>query len=162
MHRLLRFARLSSLSAGLMLTTSLMASGPVRAAGAFHRTLSLQGVTFHVQATGAGSQQQLTITTSAGKRALKPIHQTVDGQVMDAEVADLNGNGQPELFVYVQSAGSGSYGEVVAYAVIKGDALLPDRSAGVERCACEGLYGPRRLPCGGGLSGAAFPDLQTR
>ncbi|CAK6689859.1 PliI family lysozyme inhibitor of I-type lysozyme [Synechococcus sp. CBW1107] len=125
MHRLLRFARLSSLSAGLMLTTSLMASGPVRAAGAFHRTLSLQGVTFHVQATGAGSQQQLTITTSAGKRALKPIHQTVDGQVMDAEVADLNGNGQPELFVYVQSAGSGSYGEVVAYAVIKGDALSP-------------------------------------
>ena len=30
-------------------------------------------------------------------------------------MADLNGDGSPELYVYVASAGSGSYGSLVAY-----------------------------------------------
>ena len=139
--RLARFAWLSRLSAALMLTTALVGICPVRASGRFERTLSLQGVTFHVQATGAGSQQQLTITTTAGKRALQPIRQTVDGQVMDAEVADLNSNGQPEIYVYVQSAGSGSYGEVVAYAVIKGDALSPIYLQELSGAVAKGYMG---------------------
>jgi len=32
-----------------------------------------------------------------------------------AEVADLNADGSPEIYVYVTSAGSGSYGSLVAY-----------------------------------------------
>jgi hypothetical protein len=58
-------------------------------------------------------------------RADRSFRQTVNGQVVGAEVADLNGNGLPEIYVYVQSAGSGSYGEVVGYAVIKGSELSP-------------------------------------
>jgi hypothetical protein len=49
----------------------------------------------------------------------------VNGQVVGAEVADLNSNGMPEIYVFVQGAGSGSYGEVVAFAVIKGAELSP-------------------------------------
>ncbi|MEB3200533.1 MAG: hypothetical protein VKK62_08415, partial [Synechococcaceae cyanobacterium] len=93
--------------------------------GSFHRTLSLQGISFHVMSSGEGSQQQLTITASGGKRAFKPITQTVNGKVIGAEVADLNSNSLPEIYVYVQSAGSGSYGELVAYSVIKGNELSP-------------------------------------
>lgn len=111
--------------AGVLLAAVCLVGLPVRAAAAFQRTLALQGVRFTVTASGEGSQQQLTITTTAGKRALRPIHQNVEGRVVEAEVADLNGNGQPELYVYVQSAGSGSYGELVAYAVINGDQLSP-------------------------------------
>ena len=40
-------------------------------------------------------------------------------------MADLNANGQPEIYVYVQGAGSCSYGQLVAYAVINSDKLSP-------------------------------------
>lgn len=45
--------------------------------------------------------------------------------MVGAEVADLNSNSLPEIYVYVQSAGSGSYGELVAYSVINGNELSP-------------------------------------
>ncbi|MEB3255552.1 MAG: hypothetical protein VKJ05_04095 [Synechococcaceae cyanobacterium] len=99
--------------------------GSAWAAGAFRRTLSLQGYSFQVQATGEGSQQQLTITTRGGSKPIKPITQTVNGTVIGAEVADLNSNSLPEIYVYVQGAGSGSYGELVAYSVINGNELSP-------------------------------------
>lgn len=105
--------------------TALTIPVPVEAAGSFHRTLSLQGISFHVMSSGEGSQQQLTITASGGKRAFKPITQTVNGKVIGAEVADLNSNSLPEIYVYVQSAGSGSYGELVAYSVINSNQLSP-------------------------------------
>ena len=78
-----------------------------------------------MQATGEGSKQQLTITTSGTKPPIKPIRRSINGQVVGTEVADLNGNGLPEIYVFVQAAGSGSYGELVAYAAIKGSKLSP-------------------------------------
>ncbi len=95
------------------------------AGAAFNKTLELQGINFQVQSSGEGSQQQLTITTTGAKPPIKPIRQTVNGQVVGAEVADLNSNGMPEIYVFVQGAGSGSYGEVVAFAVNKGSELSP-------------------------------------
>ncbi|MEB3165316.1 MAG: hypothetical protein VKO65_01465, partial [Cyanobacteriota bacterium] len=115
------FAPIAALA--LLLGASL--SGNAWAAGAFNRTLSLQGYSFQVKATGEGSQQQLTITTRGGKTPIKPISQTVNGTVIGAEVADLNSNSLPEVYVYVQSAGSGSYGELVAYSVVNGAQLSP-------------------------------------
>jgi len=110
-------------ASALLLATAL--PGSAWAGAAFNKTLELQGISFQVQSSGEGSQQQLTITTTGAKPPLKPIRQTVNGQVVGAEVADLNANGLPEIYVVVQGAGSGSYGEVVAYAVIKGAELSP-------------------------------------
>jgi hypothetical protein len=110
-------------AAALLLATAL--PGSAWAGAAFNQTLQLQGTSFQVQSSGEGSQQQLTITTKGTNAAIKPIRQTVNGQVVGAEVADLNSNGMPEIYVYVQGAGSGSYGEVVAYAVMKGAELSP-------------------------------------
>ena len=110
-------------AAALLLATAL--PGSAWAGAAFNKTLKLQGISFQVQSSGEGSQQQLTISTTGAKPPIKPIRQTVNGQVVGAEVADLNANGLPEIYVYVQGAGSGSYGEVVAYAVIKGAELSP-------------------------------------
>lgn len=42
---------------------------------------------------------------------------TISGSVTGAEVADLNVDGSPEIYVYVTSAGSASHGSLVAYAV---------------------------------------------
>ena len=110
-------------AAALLLATALPSSA--LAAAAFNQTLKLQGISFEVQASGEGSQQHLTITTTGAKPPIKPIHQTVNGRVVGAKVADLNGNGTPEIYVFVQGAGSGSYGELAAYAVTKGSDLSP-------------------------------------
>ncbi len=109
--------------AALLLATAL--PGSAWAGAGFHKTLDLQGISFQVHSSGEGSQQQLTITTTGAKPLIKPIRQTVNGQVVGAEVADLNSNGMPEIYVFVQGAGSGSYGEVVGFAVIKGSELSP-------------------------------------
>jgi len=113
----------------LILTSCAVLSSPAGGAwagsAAFHQTETLQGITFHVQSSGKGSQQQLSITASGGKGPFTPVRQVVNGSVVAARVADLNGNGQPEVYVFVQGAGSGSYGELVAYAVSNSPALLP-------------------------------------
>ncbi|WP_083760388.1 PliI family lysozyme inhibitor of I-type lysozyme [Sulfurovum sp. NBC37-1] len=81
----------------------------------FDKVLKLQGITFHVQATNEGSLNQLTITPSGLEIDNRVIEQEIDGSVTGAEVADINGDGSPEIYVYVTSAGSGSYGTLVAY-----------------------------------------------
>jgi uncharacterized protein len=82
----------------------------------FDKVLKLEGITFHVQATNEGSLNQLTITPSGLSIVNDVIKQEIDGSVTGAEIADLNNDGSPEIYVYVTSAGSGSYGSLVAYA----------------------------------------------
>jgi len=123
-----------------LLLSSVCASGAWAGPG-FDKTLSLQGYSFQVQASGAGSQQRLTITTKGGKPPIQPIRQTVDGQVVGAEVADLDGNGKPDILVYVQSAGSGSYGQLVAYSVIGGSSLSPITLPELTGALAQGYMG---------------------
>ncbi len=44
------------------------------------------------------------------------VSSEADGTVTGAQVADLDGNGSPEIYIYTTSAGSGSYGDLIAYA----------------------------------------------
>ena len=81
----------------------------------FDKVLKLEGITFHVQATNEGSLNQLTIIPSGLSISNDVIKQEIDGSVTGAEIADLNSDGSPEIYVYVTSAGSGSYGSLVAY-----------------------------------------------
>ncbi len=76
----------------------------------------LQGITFHVTCPNQGSLNQLVIVPSGLEIDNSAIQQEIDGTVTAVEIADLNGDGSPEIYVYVNSAGSGSYGELVAYA----------------------------------------------
>lgn len=81
----------------------------------FDKVLKLQGITFHVQASNEGSLNQLTITPSGLEIVNRVMKHEIDGRVTGAEVADINADGSPEIYVYVNSAGSGSYGSLVAY-----------------------------------------------
>jgi hypothetical protein len=58
-------------------------------------------------------------------KAFPSIQETVEGRVVGAEVEDLNSYGLPDLFVYVQSAASGSYGSVKAWTTTRAGGLLP-------------------------------------
>jgi hypothetical protein len=84
--------------------------------GPFDRSLSLKGITFRVQAANDSSIGRLRVTPSGLKIDNSAWEREVDGQVVGADVADLDADGSPELYVYVQSAGSGSYGSVAGFA----------------------------------------------
>lgn len=90
---------------------------------AFDRTLTLQGITFHVTSPNAGSANTLRILPSGLKADNSLIERQIQGTVTNVEVADLNVDGSPELYVYVTSAGSGSHGSLAAYSANKGKSL---------------------------------------
>jgi len=92
-----------------------LGSSPVVALEAYDQTLTLQGVTFRVQCDNAASLNTLTLTPSGLEIDNAPIRAEVDGVVTGAEVADLNADGSPEVYVYVTSAGSGAYGSLAAW-----------------------------------------------
>jgi hypothetical protein len=82
----------------------------------FDKVLESQDVRFHVTSAGNGSINMLRIAPSGLDIDNAPIERTIHGTVTGAEVADINADGSPEIYVYVTSAGSGSYGSLVAYA----------------------------------------------
>ena len=106
-------ALIKSTSGGLTLALAL--SMPAFAGG-FDQTLSLQGVSFHVSCPNQGSINALRIEPQGLKKVNALISKEIEGTVTGAEVGDLNVDGSPEIYVYVTSAGSGSYGSLVAYA----------------------------------------------
>lgn len=82
----------------------------------FKKDLSLQGLTFHVTSLNESSASKLRIAVDGLKQPGPPIEKEIDGTVVGAEIADLDANGFPEIYVFTQSTGSGSYGNVVGYA----------------------------------------------
>lgn len=89
---------------------------PAAATSGFDQTLTLQGITFRVSCPNDSSVNRLTIAPAGLEIDNRPIVREIDGTVTMAEVSDIDVNGSPEIWVYVQSAGSGSYGSLVAYA----------------------------------------------
>jgi hypothetical protein len=94
----------------LLLSATLSAQESV----AFDKTFTLEGITFHITCPNDSSLSNLTIKTKGLERD-DVITQEIDGTVSGAEIADLNGDGAPEIYIFTTSAGSGSYGSVVAY-----------------------------------------------
>jgi len=115
-------ATIQSLIIGLCLTAAPVSTF---AAEPFKKTLELQGLSFVVEATNEGSINQLKISPAGLTEDNTPADSEIEGSVMDAEIGDLDGNGFPEVYVYVTSAGSGSYGSLVAYAVNNGKSMTP-------------------------------------
>lgn len=89
-------------------------SAPV-AASDFNKEFDLHGIHFVVQATSNGSMNTLTITPSGLSEVNDVITREIDGTVTNAEAADINADGSPEIYVWVQSAGSGSYATPIGY-----------------------------------------------
>ncbi len=89
----------------------------------FHKTLSLQNISFDISSTGEGSVQQLTIKTNGLKGNDQTINVEIEGSVINAEIEDLNSDAYPEVLIYTVSAGSGSYGNVIGYSVNGGKSI---------------------------------------
>ena len=110
--------------------TGVSTTGAPAAPAAFDKTLTWKGITFRVTAANDSSAGTVTIVPSGLTVTSDTITQEIDGTVVGAEVADLDVNGWPELYVFTRSAGSGSYGSVIGQAVNEGKSLsaifLPD------------------------------------
>jgi hypothetical protein len=51
------------------------------------------------------------------------VKHQIEGTILNAEVGDMNIDGYPEVLVYIQSPGSGSYGSVIGYSVNNGKSM---------------------------------------
>lgn len=83
------------------------------------------GITFHVTSPNEGSINEVTITPSGLEVDNSPVTVEIDGTVTGVEVGDLNNDGSPEIYVYATSAGSGSYGSLLAYATNNRKSMTP-------------------------------------
>lgn len=96
----------------------------------FSQVLEFETIRFHVTSKNEGSINQLTIVPAGLEIDNSALSSEVDGTVNGAEIADLNADGSPEIYVYINSAGSGSYGSLVAYSANNNKSLsgiyLPD------------------------------------
>ena len=101
---------------------TVQAAAPASAA-AFNKEFDLHGVHFVVQATNNGSMNTLTITPSGLSEVNDVITREIDGTVSNAEVADINADMSPEIYVWVNSAGSGSYATPIGYSANKNKSL---------------------------------------
>lgn len=82
-------------------------------------------VGFALQTTSGSSLNTLTLTPIGMELDNSTVEVELDGTAYLAELADLDSDGWPEVYLYVSSAGSGSYGSLVAYAVNKGKSATP-------------------------------------
>jgi len=81
----------------------------------FQKSLQFKSMSFDITTKGSGSLRQLNIQPKGFEETNKNFELEIEGKATDAQVADLNADGFPELLIFTQSAGSGSYGNVIAF-----------------------------------------------
>ena len=97
-------------------TPTAQATSEVEPTGiSYAQVLQLQGVTFNVISPNASASNTVTVSTAGLEIDNSAWSQPVDGIVTGAEVADLNVDGSPEVYVYGKSNDADAKGSVVAY-----------------------------------------------
>ena len=151
------------------------ASQPVAAAGPFEQRLELLGIGFQVSSPNKGAGNSVRIVPSGLQIDNTPIEMEVAGQVVGAEVADLNVDRSPELYVYVRGPAPEHRGTLVAVSANNRKSLgfinLPElsehrgASAGYrghdDMAVVEGRF-VRRFPLYGKDGDPAKPTGRTR
>jgi hypothetical protein len=127
------------------------------AASAFSQKLEMAGTTFSVECPNQTGANKVTITPAGLE--IDNAAQTVDieGTVTGAEVADLDVDGFPEVYVYTRGAGESATAGLIALASNKGKSLSmislppladvpevgPSYHGGDEFAVLEGRLGQR-------------------
>jgi hypothetical protein len=70
---------------------------------------------FRITAADSGAVRDLIVKAYRGELLLTNFRTRIDGGVVGVEVADLDNNRFPELYVYSTSDGSGSFGRVYGW-----------------------------------------------
>lgn len=141
----------------------------------FDQRLELQGIAFRVSSPNSATGNSVTVTTTGLEIDNSPWESPADGDVVGAEVGDLDANGSPEIYVYVRSRDPDARGSLVGYAANNRKSLsainLPSLSD--NPAAAAGYRGhdefalveqslARRFPLYSGDGDAASPTGKTR
>jgi hypothetical protein len=105
----------------------------------FDETLELQGIRFHVTTARESSGTTLRIVPAGLEIDNSPMVRSIDGTVTGAEVADLNADGSPEIYVYV--TGSDARGSLVAYSANRRKSLSEIYLPPLTESASKGYRG---------------------
>jgi hypothetical protein len=81
----------------------------------FDQTLALFGIGFHVTSPNSAVGNSLKIVPSGLAIDNTPMSRNIDGVVTGAEVADINADGSPEIYVFVTGTGPDARASLVAY-----------------------------------------------
>jgi hypothetical protein len=82
----------------------------------FDQTLELQGIRFQVKGEWVDGNPVVRISPQGLEIDNSAITRPLTGNIARAEVADLDQDGSPEIYVFARSPGRGMPGELVAYA----------------------------------------------
>jgi hypothetical protein len=107
---------------GVALLCSCSARSPSTPSG-FDRQLELNGIGFHVTSPNLTTGNTVTVTPTGLEIDNSLISWDADGAVTGAEVADLDADGSPEVYVYVMSTDATARGSLVAYSANKRKSL---------------------------------------
>ncbi len=146
---------------------SVVAEPPAVAAEGYDRNFELQGIGFQVQVRDG----TLVITPTGLEVSNEPVQRPISGMVVGAEAADLDADGSPEIYVFLQS-GQPPQAGLVAYAANRRKSLsqiyLPPLAddgknsqgyAGNDELAVVENYLVRRFPL---VDAAGKPTGTTR
>jgi hypothetical protein len=151
------------------------ASQPAAAVGAFEQRLELLGIGFQVSSPNKETGNTVRIVPSGLQTDNTPIEMEVAGQVVGAEVADLNVDRSPELYIYVRGPSPQQRGTLLAVSANNRKSLgfvnLPELAE--NRGASAGYQGHddmavvesrfvRRFPLYGKDGDASKPTGRTR
>lgn len=81
----------------------------------FDQTLEWQGIRFHVTTALIDGNPVLYITPQGLEIDNSKVTHPLTGNIVRAQVADLDRDGSPEIYVFVRSSGRGMVGELIAY-----------------------------------------------
>jgi len=89
----------------------------------FDKALELLGITFRVTSPNSGAGNTLKIVPAGLEIDNTPINRDIDGVVTGVEVADINADGSPEIYVYVTALGPDARASLVGYSANKKKSL---------------------------------------
>jgi hypothetical protein len=125
----------------------------------FFAQMVLQGVTFQVESPNDSSINPVTVRAETSEGSFGEMEAEADGTITNLEVEDLDANGHPEIYIYVTSPGSGSYGSLIAYASNRNRSLseiyLPSLEDDPE--VSQGYMGHDEFAVGEGVLLRRFP-----
>ena len=109
----------------------------------FEQNLTLQGIDFHVKADRVDGKPAVRIEPKGLEIDNSAITHPLNGSIVRAEVADLNNDGSPEVYISTRLPGRGLPGELIAYSANRKKSLseiyLPPISENPK--AAEGYQG---------------------
>lgn len=125
----------------------------------FFAEMVLQGVTFQVESPNDSSINQVIVRAESPEASLGPMQVEADGTITKVEIGDLNADGYPEIYVYINSAGSGSYGSLIAYSSNRNKSLSEIYLPSIEGdpAIMQGYMGHDEFAVGEGTLLRRFP-----